>query len=148
MNLKLNSLSSISQPVAGGLVAFLLLLLVDAISTHYGLKGWQRAGDNFLGGIVVGVLLFIDQRRRHRHLVERLETIGLMNHYVRNALQSIQYARYATDEVQIIEDSVARIEWALREILPGVQYPSSSAWVRVEIERNLQPTKKPTTGRK
>ena len=136
MNMKLVSPFNISQPILGALVVFVLLLLVDQISNHYGLTGWQRAGDNLLGGIVVGVLLFVDQRRRHRHLVERLETIGLMNHYVRNALQSIQYARYSRNHIQVIEDSVARIEWALREILPGAQYPPSSGWVRIQIERN------------
>jgi hypothetical protein len=148
MNLKFTSPSNVSQPLLGGLIVFLFLFLVDAISTHFGLTGWQRAGDDLLGGILVGVLLFVDQCRRRRYLVERLDTIGLMNHHVRNALQSIQYARYTRDDVQIIEDAVARIDWALREILPGRQVPSSSGWVRDQIERSLHPAKRPTAGSK
>jgi hypothetical protein len=148
MNLKSISFSKISQPVFGGLVVFLFLFLVDGISNYYGLTGWQRASDDLLGGIVVGVLLFVDQRRRHRYLVERLETIGLMNHYVRNALQSIQYARYSGDDVRVIEDSVARIEWALREVLPGGHYPSSSGWVREQLERRVEPARKPADERR
>ena len=45
-----------------------------------------------------------------------------MNHHIRNALQVITYAT-ATDNqknsVNLIHSSVERIEWALREVLPG-----------------------------
>lgn len=127
-------------------MVFLLLLLVDQISVHYGLTGWQRTGDNILGGVFVGVLLFVDQRHRHRYLAERLETIGLMNHHVRNALQAIKYARYSHDDVRVIEDSVARIEWALREILPGAESSASLHCVRMQVEGSLQPVKSPVRG--
>jgi hydrogenase-4 membrane subunit HyfE len=43
--------------------------------------------------------------------------------HVRNALQVIRDARYVQPENQklaeIVEDAVTRIDWALREILPG-----------------------------
>jgi hypothetical protein len=45
-----------------------------------------------------------------------------MNHHVRNALQTIvisAYARGHAQQVDEIRTSVSRIEWALREILPG-----------------------------
>ena len=44
-----------------------------------------------------------------------------MNHHVRNALQAISYVPYAEQAKQIllIQQSVNRIQWALREILPG-----------------------------
>jgi hypothetical protein len=44
-----------------------------------------------------------------------------MNHHIRNALQVITYATAADTEesVELIRDSVERIEWALREVLPG-----------------------------
>ena len=70
-------------------------------------------------GVVVGVLLYLYERLRDRYLAERLRTIALMNHHVRNALQAIKYARYSKDDVRVIEQAVARIEWALREILPA-----------------------------
>jgi hypothetical protein len=45
-----------------------------------------------------------------------------MNHHVRNALQVIVDSVYVHGHAQQIEeiaDSVKRINWALREILPG-----------------------------
>jgi hypothetical protein len=127
MNTKTHSFASIALPFMGALIVFTILIIVDQISGRFGLTGWQRIGDNVLGGVLVGILLFLDQRRRDRYLKERLETIGSMNHHVRNALQAIKYARYSEDDVRVIEDSVARIEWALREILPGGEHQASSA---------------------
>ena len=48
--------------------------------------------------------------------------IELMNHHVRNALQTIVSSAYAhrhARQLEGIRTSVKRIEWALREILPG-----------------------------
>jgi hypothetical protein len=52
-----------------------------------------------------------------------------MNHHVRNALQAISYSPYAEHEKQmkLIAESVSRIEWALREILPGETAPTDGA---------------------
>jgi len=107
------------RPVLGGAFVFFLLFGIYQLSLRFGITGWQSIWDDFAGGMVVGVLLYVDDRRRRRYLAERLQTIALMNHHVRNALQAIKYARYTPDDVQVIEDSVSRIEWALREILPG-----------------------------
>jgi hypothetical protein len=79
---------------------------------------------NALTGIVAGLLFysFTNSQRLRRKLVrERLRTIAEMNHHIRNSLQVITYATAAdTDEsVELIRDSVDRIEWALREVLPG-----------------------------
>lgn len=80
---------------------------------------------NGLTGIVAGFLFFslINNDRLRRNLVrERLRTIAEMNHHIRNALQVITYASAtnANDaSVNLIRDSVERIEWALREVLPG-----------------------------
>jgi hypothetical protein len=80
---------------------------------------------NFLTGVVAGFLFFSlsNYERLRRKLVrERLSTIAEMNHHIRNALQVITYAT-ATDNqknsVNMIHSSVERIEWALREVLPG-----------------------------
>jgi hypothetical protein len=119
MNPKMKLFRTAARPVLGGLLVFFLLIGVYQLSLQFGITGWQSIWDDFVGGAVVGVLLYIDERRRRRYLAERLQTIALMNHHVRNALQAIKYARYTPDDVRVIEDSVARIEWALREILPG-----------------------------
>ena len=103
----------------GGVVIFGLLLLVDQCSLHYGLTRLQRFGDDLLGGVIVGLITFLVERRRSRYLADRLEVIGLMNHHVRNALQAIKFAPHAQQQVRIIDDAVARIEWALREVLSG-----------------------------
>ena len=119
MNPKMKLFRTAARPVLGGLLVFFLLIGVYQLSLQFGITGWQSIWDDFVGGVVVGVLLYIDERRRRRYLAERLQTIALMNHHVRNALQAIKYARYTPNDVRVIEDSVARIEWALREILPG-----------------------------
>ena len=107
------------RSVTAGALVFALLVLVDQVSAHLGLTGVQRLGDNLLGGIIVGVISFVDEQRRQRSLAGQLNVIALMNHHVRNALQTIKYAHGTEKEVEFINDSVVRIEWALREILPG-----------------------------
>jgi hypothetical protein len=80
---------------------------------------------NFLTGLVAGYLFFSlsNYERLRRKLVrERLSTIAEMNHHIRNALQVITYATATDnqkDSVNLIHSSVERIEWALREVLPG-----------------------------
>jgi hypothetical protein len=80
---------------------------------------------NALTGIVAGLLFYSlsNNERQRRHLIsERLRTIAEMNHHIRNALQVITYASAAqnqADSVDLIRSSVERIEWALREVLPG-----------------------------
>lgn len=79
---------------------------------------------NALTGIVAGFLFYSltnSQRLRRKLVRERLRTIAEMNHHIRNSLQIITYATAADTEesVELIRDSVERIEWALREVLPG-----------------------------
>jgi hypothetical protein len=80
---------------------------------------------NFLTGLVAGFLFFSlsNYERMRRKLVrERLRTIAEMNHHIRNALQVITYAAATDnhkDSMNLIRISVERIEWALREVLPG-----------------------------
>jgi hypothetical protein len=85
---------------------------------------------NSLTGLFAGGLFWQMSReaKAHRDLVaERMKTIAELNHHIRNALQVIKFlggqSRTGLDEVQLqlINDSVNRIEWALREVLP--RYP-------------------------
>jgi hypothetical protein len=87
---------------------------------------------NALTGVVAGLLFFSlsnNERQRRQLVRERLNTIAEMNHHIRNALQVISYASAAespAESVDMIRSSVERIEWALREVLPGhVTSPSS-----------------------
>ena len=93
-------------------------------SFRYGLIG-SAAGLALLLGLVV----FLYERRRERELIKRLRVIELMNHHVRNALQPVMYIPYSQDQQQqlnTIRDAVNRIDWALREILPGAPQEDSS----------------------
>jgi hypothetical protein len=45
-----------------------------------------------------------------------------MNHHIRNALQVLSYGTAThgrKTETEMMRDSIERIEWALREVLPG-----------------------------
>lgn len=77
--------------------------------------------DDLAVGIASALVVFAYEQRRYRALISRMEMIASMNHHVRNALQAIAYSPYAAQEQQItvIRDSVARIQWALDEVLPG-----------------------------
>ena len=82
-------------------------------------------GSNALTGIVVAGL-FLELTRnvqnRRRLVQARLEVIADMNHHIRNALQVLTYgtARHGNEkETEMMRESIQRIEWALREVLPG-----------------------------
>ena len=71
--------------------------------------------------LIIAGLFFLYAHTRRKQFARRLETIALMNHHIRNALQVISASAYAPQqarEMGAIEDSVNRIQWALREILP------------------------------
>jgi hypothetical protein len=85
---------------------------------------------NGLTGLFAGWLFYqmAREEKANRELVRaRMKTIAELNHHIRNALQVIKFLgvqnRSGLDamQLQLINDSVNRIEWALREVLP--QYP-------------------------
>lgn len=85
---------------------------------------------NGLTGLFAGGLFWQMAResKASRDLMaERMKTIAELNHHIRNSLQVIKYLggqkRTGLDAVQLqlINDSADRIEWALRELLP--RYP-------------------------
>jgi hypothetical protein len=87
---------------------------------------------NGLTGLVAGYLFYslaLNERVRREFIRERLRTIDEMNHHIRNALQVITYASAAgkDESVDLIRHSVERIEWALREVLPGHLSESTEA---------------------
>jgi hypothetical protein len=85
---------------------------------------------NGLTGLFAGGLCWQMAReaKASRDLVAaRMKTIAELNHHIRNALQVIKFlgGQKSTGmdavQLQLINDSADRIEWALREVLP--QYP-------------------------
>jgi low affinity Fe/Cu permease len=112
------------------LIIFAFGILVDSLQTRFNVSGWALWLDEAVAAATVGAVIFIYERRREKELLEKLKVIELMNHHVRNALQPVMGLPYSKDkeqEFKTIEDAVTRIDWALREILPGVGEEESSS---------------------
>ena len=104
------------------LMSFGFGILVETLERQQSITGWTLWIDNIAAAFLLGLVVFFYERRRERELVRKLQVIELMNHHVRNALQPIMYVPYSQDQKQqltAIQDAVRRIDWALREILPG-----------------------------
>ena len=70
--------------------------------------------------LLIHELIAIGKALHAAHL-RRLETIAEMNHHIRNSLEAIQMAVHVprnSNAAAEIDREVARIEWALREVLP------------------------------
>ncbi|HLK33602.1 MAG TPA: hypothetical protein VKT29_10970 [Terriglobales bacterium] len=99
----------------------------DRLILSYDPRPIFAALDALALGLISGSIAWFYQRRRNRYIAERLEVIADMNHHVRNDLQVIQYSAYMThntEHIQRIEESLGRIDWALREVLTGKQLRS------------------------
>jgi len=108
------------KSIALGLAVFFLGSMSAAWLTLHNVHGWLAFVDNFLAGIAAGLIVLLYERWREREVDKKLRTIRLMNHHVRNALQIISAA--SVDDAErptMVQDAVRRIEWALREVLPG-----------------------------
>jgi len=108
--------------------------LVQGVLGLRGITGISAYLDDLILGVLAGLLVFAYEQRRSRETRKKLAVIAAMNHHVRNALQTISYLPYADQakQVQLMQQSVNRIQWALQEILPG----------EMEHEQNLPPASK------
>ena len=96
------------------------LIAADQLSICYGLEGSQRIVDDLLGGLIAGAIFYLYECHRLRRLSKQLHVIDLMNHHIRNALQPLMFMPYEQRaQMKIVEGCVSRIDWALREVLPG-----------------------------
>ena len=110
------------RAVMYGALVLLFLVLTDQLSAYYGLAESQRILDDSCGGVIAGLLIYRIEYNRAKYLTEKLKTIEMMNHHVRNALQVIVDSVYLhghSEQLAEIQNSVKRIDWALREIWPG-----------------------------
>lgn len=112
-------------------------MLQDVFLVTEGFGRWSLIIlSNMITGGIAGLLFYQYARneRNRRELVrQRMQTIVEMNHHIRNALQvikfwSVQHQSCNPDEgqIQLMKDSVDRIEWALREVLPRYPEPADS----------------------
>jgi len=108
-----------------GAAMFLAVNIVDRWFAAIGLHAETTRIDDVLLGLVAALLVFFLQRQQERELRRQRQSAAVieqMNHHIRNALQVI-VARASLDhhnrpELRQIDEAVARIDWALREILP------------------------------
>jgi hypothetical protein len=109
---------------------FLLGVTLRALLDNLAVSGVTAAVDDLLIGVLAGVLVFAYERHQHKLILEKMRVIAEMNHHVRNALQPIMYSPYLkeqAEQVRIIQEGTRRIEWALREVLPGEDTVPASA---------------------
>jgi hypothetical protein len=100
-------------------------LLLDRVLRYEGMSSRELLFfSDLLVGLVAAVLVYtsaVFADRKERAIAGRVKVIAEMNHHVRNALQVIVYhasSREDEKEIAAITESVKRISWALREILP------------------------------
>jgi hypothetical protein len=103
-----------------GIGLFALGALVQAWMVRGGVTGVMEYLDDLILGLLAGLVCFAYEQKRHNAMLKRIRVIADMNHHVRNALQAITLSRYAenTQQIQVIDESAKRIQWALKELLP------------------------------
>lgn len=109
------------KPFAIGVGLFLFGLSSDWLCRNFIGSGFRVLYD-FVLGVVAGLIALWYERLRTREFIERLIIIREMNHHVRNALQVVAYAASTQQDrhlAMMVRDAVARIDWALKEVLPG-----------------------------
>jgi hypothetical protein len=108
-----------------GIACFAIALAIQwLIYDRFLLEDGFRLVGSAISGFLAFVLVYMMAlRSRRAQLAElhRMQIIALMNHHVRNALQAIVYCSGGSESVNIIQNSVNRIEWVLSEVLPGLQ---------------------------
>ena len=113
-----------------GFGIFVLGVTLRTLLDNLGVRGATAAIDDMLIGLLAGILVFAYERHQHKVVLEKMRVISEMNHHVRNALQPIIYSPYLkeqAEQVKIIQEGTRRIEWALREVLPGEDISSTGA---------------------
>lgn len=103
-----------------GFGLFALGAILQSVMVKSGISGLSEYADDFILGLLAGLLVFAYEQKRHNAILKRIQVIADMNHHVRNALQAITLSRYAEDaeQIELIDKSAKRIQWALRELLP------------------------------
>jgi hypothetical protein len=105
-----------------GFGIFLLGMALRTLLERFGVRGVMAVVDDLLIGVLAGLLVFAYERHQHKLVLDRMRVIAEMNHHVRNALQTILYSpllQEQAEQVRTIQEGTRRIEWALREVLPG-----------------------------
>jgi hypothetical protein len=110
-------------PIVVGLVSFLVTELMHYLLVPELGRLWERLLGEGLSAVVALLTAgFIRQANQRRDAaLARMQVIAETNHHIRNALAAISLSTDAIQNpqcIQAISESVERIEWTLREILP------------------------------
>ena len=115
-------------PLLLGLTAACVFFVIDNFLDHLMLRiasaNIALEISDAITAILIGAMvaqLAVLHRQRQIQAHARVQRIAEMNHHVRNALQVITYWSLAEKEkrqVELMQDAVNRIQWALREVLP------------------------------
>ena len=114
-------------PLGVGLACFAITELMHYLLVPDIGRRKERWLAEALSALVVGVLVgklgaIID--RQHQIVLARVQVVSETNHHIRNALTAISLSADISQNqecIRIISESVHRIEWVLREILPRKQ---------------------------
>jgi hypothetical protein len=111
-----------------GFLLFVLGTTLQGLLKNQSLTGLELYADDLILGVLAGLVVFAYEQRRYREIRDKIAMIAAMNHHVRNALQAISYSPYTEQakQIQLIQQSVNRIQWALREVLPGIGDPGQN----------------------
>jgi len=119
---KVNAVLAANDDIANAVIG---VLKGNGLAGHVVVTG-QDSGveglDNIITGILASLVVFAYEQKRYSQTLENLRIVAEMNHHVRNALQVILCSRIFGEheqQVKVIADAARRIEWALREVLPG-----------------------------
>jgi len=107
---------------------------------------WLReSGLRISGSVLAAVLTYAFtfhflslQRERKREMLRRFETIAHMNDRIRNALQAIELATYATnpDSVLPVKSAVESIEVVIEDVLQEARPPADGSKKRARSIAN------------
>lgn len=126
----MKTILSLRQNLWTASLAFVVVLLVGYGADLFLFRhpAWMLIDDVILA-LAAAVVVFQYERERTRFLSEKLRVIREMNAFVRNELQILNASVEHLDRARVstIESSVARIDWALRALLPGKEMLSKQA---------------------
>ena len=110
-----------------GGVIFAGSVLFDLVLLRYKEAPLAIVISNALVALLAAALVFTllaYGRKQRRQALGRLEALDEVNHHIRNALQTLSFTSAAmkgTPDEKNISEAVARIQWALLEVLPRVE---------------------------
>src|ERR1700727_2579187 len=81
-----------------GFGIFLLGIILRTLMDRWNISSVAAGVDDFLIGVLAGLLVFAYERHQHRAVLERMRMIAEMNHHVRNALQPILYSPFLKEQ--------------------------------------------------